>query len=340
SAKEYLRGIFSFSVLPGTYTLVTDIRNIESNRRNFDKSRTVTVKDFSATPSLSDIFFSYSESSADDSLIRLTDFGEVLPLGSNVFSSVLVHTGATPRESVNVSYKISGGTIGDFDTTTIISGHPSASEFIPVSGLSISDHDTNAAILHLHRSPDHSASYLVRWRIQGDTLPEGQYEEKVFVTSGASHTEQVRRFSVRWIDMPRSLRSMERAVEVLLYIAPDSVMNALHHLHGDDLERAFRQFWKDRDPTPHSAYNEAMAEYYRRVDHAVSAFATIGQDDGFKTERGRAYIIYGAPDKTERAFDSSGRQTELWYYTALKKRLVFVDQAHRGDYRLVSIDDL
>jgi GWxTD domain-containing protein len=102
----------------------------------------------------------------------------------------------------------------------------------------------------------------------------------------------------------------------------------------------FDQFWKRLDKTPQTAYNEVMAEYYKRVDYAFTNFSTIGQHNGIKTDRGKAYILYGPPSSISRDLSPSASPKETWMYTSLRKKLIFVDEKRNGNYRILTSEDL
>jgi GWxTD domain-containing protein len=78
-------------------------------------------------------------------------------------------------------------------------------------------------------------------------------------------------------------------------------------------------------------------EFYKRVDFVDQNY---GHDrmPGWKTDRGHVYIIYGAPDNIERSTPSAYSQGEyeIWSYTAINKKFVFLDERGFGDYLLVS----
>lgn len=62
----------------------------------------------------------------------------------------------------------------------------------------------------------------------------------------------------------------------------------------DDFIRAF---WVRRDPTPGTPENEFKEEHYKRLAFANQHFAA--NVPGWRTDRGRIYILYGPPDFIE-----------------------------------------
>ena len=65
-----------------------------------------------------------------------------------------------------------------------------------------------------------------------------------------------------------------------------------------EARRAFIDlFWAKRDPDRETEENEFKEEFFRRVEYANEHF--FEGPPGWKTDRGRMYIYFGAPDKME-----------------------------------------
>jgi GWxTD domain-containing protein len=62
----------------------------------------------------------------------------------------------------------------------------------------------------------------------------------------------------------------------------------------DERDRFVVQFWERRNPTPGSKENAFKQEHYRRIAYANEHFAATVP--GWKSDRGRMYIVYGPPD--------------------------------------------
>jgi len=103
-------------------------------------------------------------------------------------------------------------------------------------------------------------------------------------------------------------------------------------------------FWKQRDPTPGTPQNEFEAEHHRRLDHANKFYGRSTPQPGWRTDRGRIYIILGAPRNIEQYDSSNGvYPTEIWFYlgdpafglpTAFN--VIFFKKEGGGDYILYS----
>ena len=84
----------------------------------------------------------------------------------------------------------------------------------------------------------------------------------------------------------------------VVYIITDEEKNAFVRLsNNEERDQFIEQFWMRRDPTPDTVENEYKEEHYRRIAYANEHF-TAGIP-GWKTDRGRIYIIYGPADEIE-----------------------------------------
>jgi GWxTD domain-containing protein len=90
----------------------------------------------------------------------------------------------------------------------------------------------------------------------------------------------------RWLD------------EDVAYIITPEERAAFKQLSNDEERDQFIEaFWQRRDPTPDTAENEFKEEHYRRIAYANDHF--YAGVPGWKTDRGRIYIVYGPPDEIE-----------------------------------------
>jgi GWxTD domain-containing protein len=74
-------------------------------------------------------------------------------------------------------------------------------------------------------------------------------------------------------------------------------------------------FWKHRDQTPASPENEFKTEHYRRISSANQFFGREAAKPGWRTDRGRIYIILGEPNDVQRfEAQSQTHPAEVWFY--------------------------
>ncbi|MBI1805134.1 MAG: GWxTD domain-containing protein [Ignavibacteriae bacterium] len=327
-----IQGEFSFDVQPAEYTLVVEVNDRESNRRFTDNRRTVTVKDFSQLPiALSDVLF--LKAHAANAARIPVNFGGDIPLGENTECAVEVINRPT-QDSLSLVYSMYREELNR--RVLLQSQHapllPASPECFTVSM------ENDHLLTEMYRPPS-GGVYSFFFAVRIDTLPEGEYVLELIAARGRDTIKKTQMFRVRWFDMPFTLRNLERAINALTYIAGKEEFDKMKHAPGDEQKRLFDAFWKKRDQTPATAYNEVMAEYYRRADYATSHFSTLQTTDGIETDRGKAYMLYGPPTTVTREMKPSIPPREVWEYASLKKRLIFVDENRHGDYVLLTTEE-
>jgi GWxTD domain-containing protein len=103
-------------------------------------------------------------------------------------------------------------------------------------------------------------------------------------------------------------------------------------------------FWKHRDPTPGTPENEFKNEHYRRINYANHFFGRGTPKPGWRTDRGRVYIILGEPNDVEQFEGKTATYPSVvWFYQGKTPlglppgfNLVFFQEGGVGEYRLYS----
>jgi len=140
--------------------------------------------------------------------------------------------------------------------------------------------------------------------------------------------------------------------EDVAYIITEEEKDAFKRLQTDDEREQFiEQFWLRRDPTPDTDENEFKEEHYRRIAYTDEHFAS--GIPGWKTDRGRIYIMYGPPDSIEdhssggsytRPREEGGGDTstypfQQWFYRYIEGvgsgiTIEFVDPSMSGEFHM------
>src|SRR5215213_9847368 len=82
------------------------------------------------------------------------------------------------------------------------------------------------------------------------------------------------------------------------YIITEDERSAFKKLKtNEEREQFIEMFWRRRDPDPDTDENEYREEYYERIAYANEHFAS--GIPGWKTDRGRIYIMFGKADEVE-----------------------------------------
>lgn len=127
------------------------------------------------------------------------------------------------------------------------------------------------------------------------------------------------------------------------YIVTDAERRAFNSLQTDEERARFaEQFWERRNPTPGSPDNPFRIEHYRRIVYANAHFGTQTSIPGWKTDRGRIYIMFGPPDELDAHHSPAAADPppyEDWLYRYLEGigsnvMIKFVDTGNDGVYRM------
>jgi GWxTD domain-containing protein len=158
-------------------------------------------------------------------------------------------------------------------------------------------------------------------------------------SSGKDGSDQVNYYK-KWLE------------EDVLYIITEDEKATFKALRNDEERENFiEQFWLRRNPDPRLSYNAFREEHYRRIAYANQHFSS--GVDGWRTDRGRIYIMYGPPDQKEshptggmyyRRRSEGGGMTstvpwERWWYRNIQGlgsdiEIEFVDPTNSGEYRM------
>ena len=132
--------------------------------------------------------------------------------------------------------------------------------------------------------------------------------------------------------------------DVIYIIAPLEKEVFLQLSTDRERELFIQAFWKQRDPTPGNAANEFQTEHTRRIRHSDLMFGRGTPKPGWKTDRGRIYIMLGEPNDIQR-FEGRNQTypSEVWFYQGMASRglppafnLLFFQHSGVGEYRLYS----
>src|SRR5438874_5095292 len=165
-------------------------------------------------------------------------------------------------------------------------------------------------------------------------------------------TEKQKRENAKSLKQELSKTYKKWLDEDVRWIISDEERAAFKQLSNDEERDQFIEgFWQRRDPTPDTVENEFKEEHYARIAYANEHFAA--GIPGWKSDRGRMYIMYGKPDEIEshpsggnyeRPMEEGGGSTstfpfEQWRYRYLEGVgqeviIEFVDTCMCGDYHM------
>jgi GWxTD domain-containing protein len=154
--------------------------------------------------------------------------------------------------------------------------------------------------------------------------------------------------TLKELDTPYKQWLNEDAVYI---ISPEERQAFLQLDTNEEREQFIEQFWLRRSSNPDLPDNDFKEEHYRRIAYANEHFAS--GIPGWKTDRGRMYIMWGPADEVEshpsggtydRPMEEGGGSTttypwETWRYRYMEgigENVIweFVDPSGSGEYRL------
>ena len=141
------------------------------------------------------------------------------------------------------------------------------------------------------------------------------------------------------------------------YIITEEERKAFKALKTDEERDQFiENFWLRRDPDPDTPENEYKEQYFERIQYANEKYSS--GIPGWRTDRGRIYIMFGKPDEVEShpaggayerpSWEGGGSTStypfETWWYRYIEGigsdiEIEFVDPSGSGEYRIARSPD-
>src|SRR5580693_9398241 len=189
---------------------------------------------------------------------------------------------------------------------------------------------------------------------QGESQPASPSQQQPDQNDKKTAKQAAKQRSKRDKDLFNELDSQYKKwlnEDVVYIISPEERSAFLHLQTNEEREQFIEQFWQRRNPDPDSAENTFKEEHYRRIAYTNEHYSS--GIPGWKTDRGRIYIMWGPPDEIEshpsggsydRPASEGGGETstypfEDWRYRYLEGigenvELEFVDPTMSGEYKL------
>lgn len=143
-------------------------------------------------------------------------------------------------------------------------------------------------------------------------------------------------FTNKLSGFPGNSKDLKLLIDQLIYIANSEELEKIKKAPTDELkEKYFIEFWRSKDPSPNTNRNELMLEYYKRIKTANERYSHYV--DGWKTDMGMVYIIFGEPSNIQRyPFTENTKPYEIWDFYNQNRQFIFVDDTGFGDYKLTT----
>jgi GWxTD domain-containing protein len=333
SVRSWYVGVISLSAPPGTYRVQSTVEDLESRRVFTERSNAFTIDPSDSAGLARGAFFAIARrSSATQATLVPVNFGDDLLFGAPA-EFVWTWNPRSPADTViHVSMKFDETPSSPLDQPLLPAPIETTLTAIRSGGI-LPLPDPGSPSYAINASPTGTAlvavvSYPAEW------LLLRRYALTVHASTAADSATKSLPVRMLWPDMPFSLRDIDNALDALRYVATERELDSLREGTEEAKRSNLESFWRKRAPNTRSAYSDLAAEYYRRVDHAIREFGTLRRPDGFRTDRGKVYILYGPPSRIERSLNPVGEFREVWTFDHLRKTFTFIDKTKTGAYVL------
>jgi GWxTD domain-containing protein len=336
-SSDEIQGIFAFKLKKGFYKIIIEAKDNESGKSFTNRDTKVDTRTFSNSDlNVSPIMFVYpiqhdSSLTGQTALFPINLGGNVLigQVGACLFQIVTQDT----VSDIHLTWKIQNKNEDDDDVLQELRGE----KCIQRNGTFKMIENSKRVSCVIEKGSARSRFFFVP--IPLERLDYGTYMLTATITQGALKSEKKYTYKVIWPFRPYSLSDLRPAIEALKLIATEEEIDEMSVSSSSKSRKAFQAFWHKRNPDTTTAYNAAMAEYYRRVDESMKRFSTTNEKDGFRTDRGRIFILFGAPTITNRLLKPNTVPSEIWTYEKLKRRFIFKDTKKNGNYILTKMEN-
>ena len=243
-----------------------------------------------------------------DSLLQLYPTEQVLRFNQQVYSYFRMRTGLQHTDSLNFNVRIF---MKNEEEDLLFYSQPLAVK------------------------PD-SLSAAIVYKMPMDSLPEGDYTIRFETDFAERGFVLERNFSVIWFEKPIYLYRADLAIRPMRYLLSPEEFERVKDLGYKELVAWMDRYWRRRDPTPNTVYNELLAVFYERVQQANQKYSTRFQE-GWETDRGRILILYGEPDEViNNRYAANSTPHIVWIYKKENLEFIFIDRNGTGEFTLLN----
>jgi GWxTD domain-containing protein len=354
-----LQGVVVFTVPDGRYTILFRLDDRESGRSFLNRDRTLaTRRPIRGSFEISYPFVGqliYPLAATEMPRIVAYNFGGIYPFGSSGGYVLQVATpGSTApislewklkrervptRPGISMSGLLPFQSNEDLLSVALDNQEFSGTQFTLIDGTFSLLSSESEIVYRPHNSS-------TGWKILYIPLPLEKlapwprYRIDLKIISDGRSKKQTYYLGNFWAKRPRALSDPKLAIDALRHIATDKEMDEMLSGSFTSSAQAFFEFWRKRDPDTTTLYNEYMEEYYRRVDKANEEFSSLREQDGYRTDRGRIFILFGPPTRTNRILGTDNILFEVWIYENVGRRFTFMDRGKTGNFVLAKVEEL
>ena len=135
-------------------------------------------------------------------------------------------------------------------------------------------------------------------------------------------------FTQAWV-----VTNFDEMLDLLRYFGQDERIDAMRRAPQQERARLWREFYEQTDPNNATPENEALNQYFSRVNAANQRFKDEGIP-GWRTDRGEVFITLGAPDESVESTPGTSSRIVRWTYLTHRLEVYFQDETGFGRLRL------
>lgn len=184
-----------------------------------------------------------------------------------------------------------------------------------------------------YRESFRESSSQVTWIVPLANFTSAGYDLKV--TAYAKGRMKDKSDASFWIQKPFKYDPQRYLdlVNKLVYIADSNERDYMKKAPAEQRQVVWDSFWKAKDPTPQTEYNEVLENYMTKIDYCERNFGH--GDKGYLSDRAKIYMRYGPPDEVEEhPFEMNQNPYIIWKYEG-GLEFIFEDKLGFGQYELV-----
>ena len=135
-------------------------------------------------------------------------------------------------------------------------------------------------------------------------------------------------FTQAWV-----VTNFDEMLDLLRYFGRDEEIAAMRRAPESERARLWRDFYEATDPNTATPENEALNQYFSRVNAANQRFKDEGIP-GWRTDRGEVFITLGPPDESVESTPGTSSRIIRWTYLTYRLEIYFQDETGFGRLRL------
>jgi GWxTD domain-containing protein len=328
--ERIIVGQLTYQLNPGTYKLEITGKDGETAGREQKMSQDILVSDFSSQVAISDIELATAlTKSSDKGSVFYKNTLEVTPAPDQMFGYNM--------NKLHYYFEIYGLTGSEYTLKAAVTNANKDQVFMSNEKKITAKSDGRVEIGSFALDSLPSSSYLLYVTLTDNTTKLSYTKEKKFFVRNKAMQEE---FNItagdeylksEYAAMKEELVNYE--FEISNYIRTDKDNSTWQSLTNLDDKRKFMfNFWRQKDPNINTPKNEFKIEFVKRIIEANNLIKEPFKE-GWKTDRGRVYVLFGKPDDIEsHPYEADKKSYEVWKYDKVEggATVVFVETQSSG----------